>query len=178
LEEKLREQSKVYRESKSSSQPSKPAPITIQSLLVEARAICSLRDALKLPNSIGGAFFTETTNSFIEGPTGKAYLRPITDVRFQRLEEEGKASTVLRYDIPSNSDLIGKPVSSLGGYKRMQILLWALDYDKFTECGFLELTLRVNGSDVLRRSINERFSLAPGQSKWIRIPLDGMRLPQ
>jgi hypothetical protein len=178
LEARLKEQPKVvYSDSKSSPQASKPTPTKISNLLVELRAVCTLRDPLKLPNSIGGAFFEKMT-SFLEGPTRKVYLRPVTDVRFQRMEQESKASTVLRYDLPSNSDLIGEPVSSLSGYKRMVITLWAIDYNAFTECTFLETTLRVNGIDVLREPATIRLVLVPDKNKWVGIPLNAMKLPQ
>jgi len=183
LQEKLKEQPKVvYRESKIPTQPSRPVePTKINNLLVEARVICSLRDPVKLPNNIAMSIFDEMSSltSFFEGPMGKAYLRPITSVSFQRMEERSKAFTVLRYELPNNSDLIGEPVSSLSRYVTMVINLWAIHYDDFTECGFLEMTLRVNGIDVLRRSLTIRLVLdVPDKTKWVGIPLKEMKLPQ
>jgi hypothetical protein len=159
--------------------PPKPEPV-IYNLLVEARIICSLRDPHKLPNDIRITIFNEPSpSSYFAGASGKAYLRPLTEVRYRSLEEEGKASTVLRYDLPSNSDLIGEPISSLSRYVKFRINLWAIHYEDFQECGFLEVTVRVNGRDIFRRSFTQRLVLdVPDKTKWVEIPLNEMKLPQ
>jgi hypothetical protein len=94
------------------------------------------------------------------------------------MEEEGKAFTVLRYDLPNNSDLVGQPVSSLSRYNRMVVNLWALHADAFTECGFVEVTLKVNVIDVFRHSEAVRLVLVPDKTKWVGFSLKEMKLPQ
>jgi hypothetical protein len=95
-------------------------------------------------------------------------------------KKKAKHFTVLRYDLPNNSDLVGQPVSSLSRYNRMVINLWAVHGDAFTECGFLEVTLRVNGIDVFRHSEAFRLVIPNNnrETKFVALSLKEMRLPQ
>jgi hypothetical protein len=90
LEAKLKEQPKVvYRDKIVPSRPVEPTKIN--NLLIEARVTCSLRDPLKLPSNIQSAWIVSPPSSYFDGPIGKAYLHEITNVQYQRMEEEGKA---------------------------------------------------------------------------------------
>ncbi len=175
LEKQVKEQPKViYRDQASKVS----APPTINSLFVEARAVCSFRDPINIPGSIArmGAI---DLNSFFDGPSGKAYLHALDQATFQRTEEEGKASTVLRYDLPSNSSLTGQPISSLSNYNYMRISLWALNYERVTRCPFVELTLRLNGKDIFRKQITSLPPLSvPNANQYIDVPTKEIKLSQ
>jgi hypothetical protein len=177
LQAKLKEQPKVVYKDQPSKGPVARTPPTINSLFVEAMAVCSLRDPLKLPLTIGSQF-PPGMGAFFEGPTGKAYLRNLYPVMFQRMEERDKAFTVLQFDLTNNSDLTGKPVSTLSRYDRLQINLWAIDYNAFTQCGFVELTLRMNGTDILREEIRNLPPTKQDAYYQILIPVKKIQLPQ
>jgi hypothetical protein len=175
---KLREQVNAARGS--SSHVPAPAPKTentIKSILVEVRAKCLLRDPNKMPEDVFWGVISQPLASYLEGPSGRAHLQAMSSATYQRSEEEGKVYALERFELPPNSDLLGKPVSSLRSYTTMYLASPTIHGDLFTSCGFAETTLRVNGEDALRVASPVDWGLEKGKALGFLMHLGALRLP-
>jgi hypothetical protein len=90
--------------------------------------------------------------SFLKGAVGTAYLDTLGAVHYQRTEDEGQVSISQSYFLPENSELLNKPVSSLSEYSLLSIGVTGADGAKFSSCSFAEITFRINGKDVFRKT--------------------------
>ncbi len=156
----------------------KPKEITISNATLELRLICSLRDPMKMPEDIALGVPSEPQGRYLEGSIGKSYLRPLTSVQYKRTEEEGKVSMIFRYELPENSDLIGRPISRLTSYDKLAINAWGADGNYFRECSFLEATFSVDGEEVYKTSESFQTTLQPARSVTPVLWFRHLKLPQ
>jgi hypothetical protein len=161
----------------SGTQILKSSPAVVGSLFVEVRVTCSLRNPSNLPPDLAFAVLSNESGSYLESPQGKAHLRPITRVSYKRTEEEGKAIATLGYDLPPNSDLIGVPLSTMSRYTSVFVDLWGVSGNDFSSCNHLDLTLRLNGTDVYRRAQAFQHQMETGHTMAFRSGLSGMAIP-
>jgi hypothetical protein len=158
-----------------SQQPVSPAPETIHDLVAEVRLTCVLVNASTMPEDSPLAF--GNGDSYLESAMGKAYLQSRA-YSYKRTEEEGKVTAIENFKPVPNSDLIGRPVSALTDYSVLQIAAISVAGGHFSECVGAEVTLRVNGRDVLRSAsqISVKMDAVHGLSFGVK--LEGMNLPK
>ena len=130
---------------------STPSPVEakIESASASSRVICTLRDPMKMPTDLLMSF-SNVNATYLEGPSGKAYLETSGKLHYQRTEEEGNVAIFQDYSLSSKSDLVGQPVSRMLDYKTLSLQIYGADGDFFSSCKYYEVTFRVNGLDQYR----------------------------
>lgn len=134
------------------SAPAPQAPEMISSLMAELRLTCALRNPGAMPSDIVLASNSALLDSYLDGPPGKAFLRQLVPVNYQRSEQDGNAFSIQHYDLGPTSDLIGEPISRLGEYTTIRLSAWGARGVTFRACTYSEVTIRVNGKDRYRHS--------------------------
>jgi hypothetical protein len=156
-----------------------PAPIvvpeTIHDILVELRTTCTLRDSTKMPEDI--VISVSDSPSYLEGAGGKSYLQS-SGYNFKRTEEEGKVTAIQNFTPVQNSDLIGRPMSALTNYSSAVLADTSVSGGKFIECNYIEMTVRMNGLDVLRTTQAVTAHMDAMHGLLLTRSLVGMKLPQ
>jgi hypothetical protein len=151
------------------------APETIHEVLAEVRITGVLVNPSKIPDDY--EFMAHSDDSYLQGAAGKAFLHSRA-ASYKRAEEGEKVITIQKFVLPPNSDLIGRPVSSLANYSLIHIEDSPTSGGVFSELTFVEVTLRVNGSDVFRHTEALSFKMDSEHGLALTIPLKDMKLPQ
>jgi hypothetical protein len=176
LQKQVEDVKKTHRINPVAIQVSAPAMLdSIHDVVAEVRLTCVLTNPNKMPDDELLAMSDE--DSYLEGGAGKSYLQSQTHT-YKRAEEEGKAVSIEYFKVPPNSDLIGRPISSLANYSILHLINTGVSNGRFSECIFVEVTLRVNGSDVFRdaEAIRQKLDAIHGLS--FDVKLTGMNLPK
>lgn len=150
-------------------------PETVHDVLAEVRITCLLVNPSKMPED--KPFVVPSEDSYLEGAIGKSYLQSRAD-SYKRAEEEGKATAIEDFRSPPNSDLIGRPVSALANYSLLHVVDTSVSGGIFSECTFVEVTLRINGADVFRRGEAVAIKMDPTGGLAFDMKLEGMNLPK
>lgn len=148
-------------------------PETIHDALAEVRITCTLSNPSIMPLDKPLAIPGE--DSYLEGAVGKSYLQSRAH-SYKRAEEEGRAIAIENFKPPPKSDLIGRPVSALADYSALTIVDTSVSGGIFSECSFVEVTLRVNGRDVFRHGEPVSIKMDPKLGLKFAVKLEGMNL--
>jgi len=151
-------------------------PETIHDILAEVRITCVLTNPSKMPEDLS-LMFPSDNATYFEGASGKAYLQSRA-ASYKRTEEEGKATAIENFKLPPNSDLIGRPVSSLVDYSVLRISAISVGVKEFSQCVGAELALRVNGQEVLRTSSPMSAKMDGVHGMSFGVKLTDMKLPK
>lgn len=148
-------------------------PETIHELLAEVRITGALMNPSLMPHDVH--IIADSEESYLQGAVGRTYLQS-QSASYRRVEAEGAAISIQHFIPLPNSDLIGRPISALANYSLLHIVDRSVS-GRFFECSFIEVTLRVNGIDVLRWSDPLSKRITGPQELPFDIPLTGMKLP-
>jgi hypothetical protein len=123
-------------------------PPSIKQLVVEVKTTCTLKDAKKVPQEI--VMSVPSENSYIGGGTGKEILIDGA-YSFEPAALNGMLIANQKFSLEPTSSLIGSPTELLfRNYSLLHIVNTAVSGGYFTECTFLSIDMKVNGTGVLR----------------------------
>ena len=130
------------------SQPATPGGQRIQSLTLEVRLTCSVKDGHgKLPPDEVPFVPIGEANAYLDGPAGRQRLAFASPVRFRRLADN-RILVVNRFSLDPAGDLIGQPIRALANFEKIIVpvitIVWGSEFERFT---LLELSLSLNGGD-------------------------------
>ena len=147
---------------------------TINSLSVELRVTCDLKEGAQIPPQevdwlpIGGG------TAELTGNAATVPLPFVSPVVFKR-QANNEIVVINRFGLTPASDLHGRPVASLVGYKEvvmpLQTVVYAKNFERFR---LIEASMTVNGKDVwyCQYKVNDRFAEEKGLV--VRLPLDSL----
>jgi hypothetical protein len=119
----------------------------IQSISIEARLTCTLKDGEELPPSEVPFLPVSDANAYFQGPAGDIPIAFVSPVRFRR---QGTNEIVIINEFASVSPaLMQRPVKSLATFQNLKVptitIVWGKSMDKMR---LFEVSLRVNGNDI------------------------------
>ena len=128
------------------SPPGQVAPI--QSILVEARLTCTLRDGAELPPGEVDFLPIGDSHAYLESPAGRIRLDFVSPVRFHR-QATNQMVVINRFSLPAGSDIHNRPFESLRNFANLSVPIVTLVYGKaLATMRLLEITISVNGRDI------------------------------
>jgi len=145
---------------------------TVQSIVVEARLTCDLKQGAELPPSEVPYIPISGADCFLEGSPGKFRLDFVSPVRFRR-QDDDRIVVINRYALQPNSDLYGRPIEILKSFKIIFVAVQTIVFGKALKTmNFFESSMTINGRDVwyYRYDLNAPFQEGP----VIRLPLDSL----
>lgn len=120
----------------------------IQSIMLEARLTCDLKEGAELPPAEVPYLPMSGADCFLEGPPGKVRLDFVSPVRFRR-QDDNNMVIINRFSLPNGSDLFGRPLEVLKGYKGVSIAIQTIVWGKsFKTMKFVEASMSINGEDM------------------------------
>jgi hypothetical protein len=150
-------------------------PVVIANAVLEIRSVCTLRDMTKLPDD--APLIIPEPQTYLYGQIGKAYVGTSANATYKR-SENGDVLITMVWPFPSHSDLVGQELSTLKRYSQIVISGAAINGDQFNICKFIEVTLRINGSDTFRDSQKINYALPEGKELGVTLPLSPLNLPK
>jgi hypothetical protein len=145
----------------------------IQSLSIEARLTCDLKDGEELPPSEVPFVPVGDANAHLEGPAGDVPITFVSPVRF-RHQGTNEVVVINEFAAGGSSAVMQRPVKSLQTYQRLKVpavtIVWGKSMGKMK---LFEVSLRVNGNDVwyYPYKLDSPFQEGP----VFAIPLDSLK---
>ncbi|MGZ6222731.1 MAG: hypothetical protein ACXWMW_08295 [Syntrophales bacterium] len=146
---------------------------TIQSLMLEARLTCELREGAELPPDQLDFLPVGDAHAYFEGPPGKVRLLFQSPVRFRKLDDN-RVVVINRFSIEGGSQLFNRPVAVLANYSELKVPVITVVWGKSLKTiRLLEISIFINNEDPIYSSYKYDvpfkegpvFTIPIGQSK-------------
>jgi hypothetical protein len=129
------------------SAPTTQGLAQLRSIVLESRLTCVPAEGAELPPDEVPFLPAGDANAYLSGPAGRQRLLFSSPVRFRKLAN-GRVVVINRFSLDPASDLVGRPLSEVAGYREVLIpvvtIVYGAAFSKFT---LFEVSLSVNGGD-------------------------------
>ena len=120
----------------------------IQSITIEVRLTCNLKDGAELPPAEVPFVPVGDSHAYFKGPAGTARLEFKSPVNFRR-QETNKIVVINDFALESGSVLQHKPLEVLKNYSILSVPVVTVVFGRsFEKITLLEVSLIVNGEDI------------------------------
>lgn len=120
----------------------------IQSITVEVRLTCDLKEGAELPPAEVTFIPVGDSHSYFKGAPGTVRLEFKSPVRFRR-QDPDKIIVINRFALESGSELQHKPLATLKNFSSLSVPVVTVVYGKsFENFTLLEVILNINGIDI------------------------------
>jgi hypothetical protein len=144
----------------------------IQSLILEARLTCELKDGVKPPPDEVPFTVFSNANAYLEGPPGRVRLVIQSPIRFRQILEDNRVIVVNRFMLEQGSELFNRPVSVLGNYTNLFIPFLMWEWNKsFKKIRLLEISISINNEDPMYGSYVYDALFEEGKTVIFNVPL-------
>jgi hypothetical protein len=152
--------------------PGTPVQESIQTITLEARLTCTLKEGAELPPSTVD-IYSGFGKASLEGPAGLVEFAHQSPVEFRH--ESGQIVVINHFYINSGEALIGQPIFRLANYDKLTVPNTTITYaDSLDEMRLAEVTMIVNGTKTWYRSFRLNGKFDPNKST-IGWPLIGLK---
>lgn len=150
--------------------PDPKAIRSIQTMTVEARLTCTLKNGAEVPPSEVEFVPIGNAHAYLEGPTGRTRLTFNSPVRFRLLGTD-RVTAVNQFSLDSASGIQNRPIDALMAFEKLSVPIVTVVYgNAFDKITLLELTVFVNGDAIWYGSW--KYDVPFKQGPTFRIPLD------
>ncbi len=145
----------------------------IQSIVVEGRLTCSLKQGAELPPPEVRFTMLSDGHAYLQGPPGRLRLEFASPVRFHR-QEDSRVVVINRFALAPSSDLQQRSISYLSVFEVLQIPSVTVVYGKeLDDMHLFEVTMTINGVDAW--SYTYPLSAKFQNGILFTIPLEGLK---